>query len=465
MCGLFSVFGPNTSYQKEISQLDELYLSRGPDDCNIFKDKNVQIIHSRLAISQNSFRQPYIDNQNQLVVAFNGELYNNEVLFKSQSEVQFICSQYLKHGLNFAEKIDGEFVVILYDKCRELIVVARDYFGTKPLFAYGDNGTIVLSSIARMLPNKTHEIFPRNTLRAYSLKNGNELVDERSVVKDLNMRKNIKRPWFRTYSKELLNRIPLDARYFVPLSSGHDSGLIAATLDKLNMKSTFYTLPRGENLDILDKRIDYLKSRGHEVKVFDLKDTYQQKINAKLNEKADYVNIVNEKFCQIDPVRDDPSPMGLATMMEYANSNDIRVCISGQGGDEIYSGGYGGFGPKINVSIQVEETINSRPEVLWPWKHVHNGKMTQYILKEEMIASIYSIESRYPFLSLDCTANYLYNYDKNYNAYYKGPIEKSLIDLNFPVDLTRLKRGFNPFSMDRSEKFLEKHKNLVISLE
>jgi hypothetical protein len=91
--------------------------------------------------------------------------------------------------------------------------------------------------------------------------------------------------------------------------------------------------------------------------------------------------------------------------------------------------------------------------------------MQQYLLKEEAIASVFSLETRYPLLAIKPFLSFLYDYQPEYTISYKGPIEAELKSLEFPYDITRLKRGFNPFSMDRSEAFLDYFSEIVIQAE
>lgn len=443
-------------------------LTRGPDDTNFFLSNRIRLIHTRLAISHSSMVQPGTFDEGEIVIAFNGELYNQEAQRGGASEIDLIYRLYKQHGVNYASHLDGEFSIIIIDLPRSIFHITRDFFGTKPLFAHQSDGLLEVCTVADQLRIVNQDSPPTaiqaNSTLTYHL-DTLELIAAREIVNITNVDFNRSKSWADLFRIELIRKWPLEAKPFIPLSSGHDSGLIAAISDEIGYKPTFYICPRGENLNILSQRIDFLRSRNHSIIIVDLPDGIQKRIRNAIDSQADNVSYIDESFRLLDPVRDDPSPMGLASIYKHASMSGCKVAMSGQGGDEIYSGGYGGFGPQINVSYQLSEDSEKSPFEVYPWRHLKNGRMQQYLLKEEIIASLYSVESRYPLLSLPPLLSYLFDYQPSYREFYKGPIEHELLRVGFPTDLSRFKRGFNPYSMDRSKAFLDRYAELVISAE
>ena len=331
------------------------------------------------------------------MIAFNGELYGG--LFKSQeiAEVDYIYSLYRRFGADLGRHLEGEFSIVVVDITRQLIHLIRDYFGTKPLFAENNGTRLRVSSVAGDLDDPT--LIPANRALSMSLSTL-ELVSERRLVDPLVVKPGISENWEKEFRRTMALMWPLEAASFVPLSSGHDSGLIAITLASLGYSPTYYILPRGENLDVLNRRIIELEKMGKKVVIIDLESDEEQKAWRYLNSKCDSYRFRDEKFHRIDPIRSDPASIGVASIYKHATENGLRVCFSGQGGDEIYSGGYSTIGPRVNVSAYMNEDHGKQPKDRFPWRHLKNGRMTRYLLKEEMLATSFSIEGRYPLLAM-----------------------------------------------------------------
>jgi len=154
MCGIagFINLEKNTI---EISEqiLDKMQQSishRGPDDYRIFKSDEHQIglIQRRLKIIDLTEKaaQPMFTIDKNIVVCFNGEIYNYKELrkdleslnynFFSTSDTETILYAYKEWGIDFINKISGMFAIVIYDfKKRELYLI-RDRIGVKPIYFY-----------------------------------------------------------------------------------------------------------------------------------------------------------------------------------------------------------------------------------------------------------------------------------------------------------------------------------------
>ena len=136
------------------SMLDEL-TSRGPDDQGIWIEKNERVCmgHRRLSIQDLSKAgyQPMESKNKNLIMVFNGEIYNHISLRKElEKNEDFTCwdghsdSETLLAGIqswgfeNCLKKINGMFAIAVFDKKNSKLLLARDRLGEKPLF-YGIN--------------------------------------------------------------------------------------------------------------------------------------------------------------------------------------------------------------------------------------------------------------------------------------------------------------------------------------
>jgi asparagine synthase (glutamine-hydrolysing) len=131
---------------------------RGPDDCGYFEDGDVRFGHRRLSILDLSpaGHQPMQTEDGQVVITFNGEIYNYRGLraelekagrqFRTGTDTETILYAYELHGLRFLEHLEGMFAFGLWDRGRRRLVVARDRTGIKPLFYYTRGGSLAFAS-------------------------------------------------------------------------------------------------------------------------------------------------------------------------------------------------------------------------------------------------------------------------------------------------------------------------------
>lgn len=143
-----------------VEQLSKLIAHRGPDGQGSWfsVDKDVGMIHRRLAIVDQSKRgaQPMVDEQAQLVIVFNGEIYNHLALraqlekkgyqFHSSSDTETVLKAYQEWGMAFLDRLQGMFAFVLFDQKRDHIFAVRDRIGIKPLYFCLSNGIFSFAS-------------------------------------------------------------------------------------------------------------------------------------------------------------------------------------------------------------------------------------------------------------------------------------------------------------------------------
>ena len=106
---------------------------RGDDDTNILLFNNYTFGFNHLAIENlSNSTQPFIKNN--IMIVFNGEIYNYKEFGKT--EVDAVFNLWQKYGIEFVNKLDGMFAIAIYDK---KLYLFRDIFGKKPLY-FTENG-------------------------------------------------------------------------------------------------------------------------------------------------------------------------------------------------------------------------------------------------------------------------------------------------------------------------------------
>jgi asparagine synthase (glutamine-hydrolysing) len=121
---------------------------RGPDDAGEYwsSDRRVGLGHRRLAIIDlsSSGHQPMADTAGTVRIVFNGEIYNFGELraqlerrghaLRSHSDTEVILAAYREWGTSCLSRLNGMFAFALYDAERQVVLLARDRAGEKPLY-------------------------------------------------------------------------------------------------------------------------------------------------------------------------------------------------------------------------------------------------------------------------------------------------------------------------------------------
>ncbi len=132
---------------------------RGPDGRGIYVNEygDVGLGHRRLSIIDLSTGdQPMSDADENLVIVFNGEIYNFPELrkeleadgfrFRTKSDTEVIPVLFKKEGTRAFSRLNGIFAFALYDKRSRRLLLARDHFGVKPLYYTVTDGVLIFGS-------------------------------------------------------------------------------------------------------------------------------------------------------------------------------------------------------------------------------------------------------------------------------------------------------------------------------
>ncbi|RPF41840.1 asparagine synthase (glutamine-hydrolysing) [Streptomyces sp. Ag109_G2-6] len=161
MCGLAGIarldgqnLGPGTD--SLLNELADMMHHRGPDDRELLRRGPVGLAFTRLSlVNPADGSQPLVSDDGNLVLIANGEVYNHkelaaslpsDVKLKTGSDCEVLLYLYRRHGLDFLRDVRGMFAVILWDRAKGQLILARDRFGIKPLYYHRNQERIVLSS-------------------------------------------------------------------------------------------------------------------------------------------------------------------------------------------------------------------------------------------------------------------------------------------------------------------------------
>ncbi|MBI2134289.1 asparagine synthase (glutamine-hydrolyzing) [Candidatus Woesearchaeota archaeon] len=141
MCGICGFFGPED--MQLAKRMNSVMFHRGPDDDGFYSDSRCTLAMRRLSIIDVSGgRQPIHNENGDVWVVFNGEIYNYIDLrrklgnhrFYTNSDTEAIVHAYEEFGDGCVNHLDGMFAFAIWDSRRKRLFLARDRFGEKPLY-------------------------------------------------------------------------------------------------------------------------------------------------------------------------------------------------------------------------------------------------------------------------------------------------------------------------------------------
>ena len=374
MCGIVGFIDKSKDKKKIIKDMADLIIHRGPDSDGYYIDDNIALGFRRLSIIDlGTGSQPIFNEEKDKVIIFNGEIYNYQIIkedllakghkFTTKADTEVILHGYEEYGEKILNKLRGMFSFVIYDIKTKELFGARDFFGIKPFYYYIDDDVFMFGSEIKSFlgnPNFKKEFnkemlplylsFQYSALEnsffknVYKLKPGcyfkyrdGKFKLEKYYNLELEPYEDRSFDDFKDGIRDLLNdsveaHKVSDVEVGSFLSSGVDSSLIA-TISSVN--KTFTVGWDNNNYS----EIDYAKDLSKKIKV--------KNISKKIS-KSEYF----EKFPMIQYYMDeplaDPSAIALYFVAEIA-SKHVKVCLSGEGADEIF-GGYNIYQEPFTVS-------------------------------------------------------------------------------------------------------------------
>ena len=184
MCGIAGLvdFRGDQDILKRVTEMVSVISHRGPDGEGVVCHENVAIGHRRLAIIDltDDAAQPMTNWSGDLVLSFNGEIYNYVELraeltakgrqFRSQSDTEVLLQAYEEWGEECVTKLNGMWSFAIFDKCRNRFFCSRDRFGEKPFyFTQQRDGFYFGSEIRQLLKVCEARTANRNLLNRFLL--------------------------------------------------------------------------------------------------------------------------------------------------------------------------------------------------------------------------------------------------------------------------------------------------------
>ena len=438
MCGIlgvsFEVKGPlerNSDVDLEMRVRFDAALNalshRGPDafGSKVFFESGVFLGHTRLAIQDLSpaGEQPMVSKDGDLVISFNGEIYNFPKLknnlqklgyvFSSETDTEVIINLFREYGLDCFSMLDGIFALAIYDTGKETLVIARDGLGTKPLYYYDDDEIFIFSSEIKALESlldRSKLSLDKSSINRYLtfqwcpgegtpfaeikqhdagvvtvIKNGkvtskdsfyrlpicyprskknNMPVNDVIAALEANLR--------RAVHDQMLSDAPLGAF----LSGGLDSTSIVAFAKEIDPAITCFTIDVQSSTN--DGMVDDLPYARAAAKFLDVP------LEIVTIDPDSLVKNLEKMVWMLDEPLGDTAPLNVLYISELAKKNGIKVLLSGAGGDDIFTG------YRRHQAIMYDKKLQMLPKCILSGLEQVTGKLDKSVTLFRRLAKLFN---------------------------------------------------------------------------
>jgi asparagine synthase (glutamine-hydrolysing) len=158
IAGLFDTTGSRAFEQRLVRAMTDAIAHRGPDGEGFYFERGVAFGHRRLAIiDPEGGHQPMQSPDRQITITYNGEIFNfrevrddlaaRGLQFTTSSDTETLILAWRVWGERMVERLRGQFAFAIYDSKQDILFLARDRMGEKPLhYALLNDGTFAFAS-------------------------------------------------------------------------------------------------------------------------------------------------------------------------------------------------------------------------------------------------------------------------------------------------------------------------------
>ncbi|UPH89133.1 asparagine synthase (glutamine-hydrolyzing) [Synechococcus sp. NB0720_010] len=373
MCGIIGAFSSTSSishasFARALTKLER----RGPDNSSYqaFMSSHLLLGHTRLSIIDLSSHanQPFLKRDNAIV--FNGEIYNYKELrhrmsshqdFTTSSDTEVLLSAYSVYGMDMFSYLDGMYAFAIYDPNQRRLTLARDIAGEKPLYYLHTDSCFYFASELSALTSLCGaqslrldpEAFTSILMYGYSMPGESiyqeikELEPGRSLVLDLETNDTDIRTYWEpvisssskpfsdpncdivtsldsTLKSSVHSRLESDVEVGLLLSGGIDSGLVAAYASQARPDIRSFTV------SFQEKTLDESEHASAIAQHLGINHTVIQASPPTAEHLISILDYYHE------PLAD--SSLIPTTLVSQTISRELKVALSGDGGDELFGG-------------------------------------------------------------------------------------------------------------------------------
>jgi len=328
-----SVAGITNGNSKDVLEMLKMMAHRAPDDTGVFEDRYISLGMGRLSIIdlKSDNLCPYQNEK--IILSFNGEIYNYKSLktelikygykFHTTSDTEVLAKAWDKWKKGLLNKIKGMFVFAVYEKKINKLFIARDIPGEKPLYYIKKNGKLYFASEAKALKKLLNLKIVKNKFF-----NTFQHCSEETLWKDV-------------YQLPAAHYLEFD----IKTKKFSITEYWKLKYRKINNKSA------QEELEYLLKKsvklctqadVDYglYYSKGVDSTLISTFHNFKNKFyfDDQKNYKNDFKKIVKKVAYHLDFPVGSFSSYPLWKLAKQAKDNNVKVILSGEGADEIFTG-------------------------------------------------------------------------------------------------------------------------------
>lgn len=374
MCGFVGFCDDSKNKKKIIRDMADIIKHRGPDSDGYYVDNNIALGFRRLSIIDlDKGSQPIFNEDKDKVIVFNGEIYNYKEIreelkskghkFSTNTDTEVILHGYEEYKEDILNKLRGMFAFVIYDIKEKSLFGARDFYGIKPFYYYYDDDNFLFGSEIKSFlgsPNFKKELnkdmlsqyltfqcsigedtFFKNTYKLlpgyYFIYKDKELEVKKYYEVKLEPNDDKSLDEWVSGIREVIDNSVLahkvsDVEVGSFLSSGVDSSLIA----KLSSVDKTFTVGYDNKKY---SEIDYAKEFSDKINV--------SNVSKKISKEEYFKEFSNVQYYMDEPLADASAVM--LYFLSKTASKHVKVCLSGEGADEIF-GGYNIYHEPYSVS-------------------------------------------------------------------------------------------------------------------
>ncbi|MCW5517986.1 asparagine synthase (glutamine-hydrolyzing) [Muriicola sp. Z0-33] len=435
---------------------------RGPDSDGVFIKEPIAFGFRRLSIIDldDSANQPMLSSDKNIVLVFNGEIYNyleikSELIekgyrFRTASDTEVIINSYLEYGEECVQHFNGMWAFAIYDFRKNKLFCSRDRLGVKPFYyCYSDNCLFFSSELKVLhkvcnLRDANHSKVFEYLAYGYRLNDGetffkacSELLPGTNMVYE-----NDKFSFFKYWKLEensfkhnpilspheeyiqlFENAVKLRYRSDVPvallLSGGLDSSAIAKVTDNLIEKGEL------EQTDIHAYIASFPNFKDDETAIARefIKTCRHIKLHEILIDKSNLISDFENIIYNLDHPLGSFTSIAHHNIMKECKQRGIKVVLNGQGSDEAYAG----YDRYISGAHLLNQLLSSGGNFAKEFRALNSlNNYSKSFLISQMIKSILNqpfasyLRAKYQEKSISCLNNDFINSNyKHYQSEYK----------------------------------------------
>lgn len=370
MCGIAGFIGFENK-SEFARKANEIQKHRGPDDQSTWEDHYISLSHQRLSIIdlEDRANQPF--EKHDLVLVFNGEIYNYLEIkkqlvanygakFTTTSDTEVLLEAFYHLKEKCLDLFIGMFSFCIYNNKTKETFLARDHFGIKPLFYFHENEKFAFSSELKTLVklgitskeiNKEALVAAMNYLwipndvcifkdvmklepSNYCILNSDGTLIS-SSYRSLNDTGNIKTDLLKEVDSAITASIDRHLIADVPVSSflsgGLDSSLISVLAKERLKKLNTYTIGISEKDKKVEKMPDDQKYAKRLAEEFGFN-------HEEIIVDSSIIDLLPKMVYTLDEPIGDPAAINTYLISKSAAEKGEKVLLSGMGADEIFFG-------------------------------------------------------------------------------------------------------------------------------